>query len=498
MQCFKCGRFGHAAAECPQQSKTSPSTSPKRAKTDSSTKTSGQAFIVRDLAQAPPPPISEAGWFGMQDGGASSLVCGHSVLMEIIVHMHSKGVPVERYVFYPSSKLFGFGGDAMRRAEWTVKLPIYVNGRSGLVECFVVDGSTPMLVGRPILKALKIKVDWENDLYSFDNGPWQPATLGQKGEFLIKFDDGVTADSEGKEVQFDLVTAETFDLVTDQSQGHSNGYTLQQYLDATGRDPPELALRVADDENYEAESNVTTSDLFDPDDEQETLVRRNITEKLMKGMRFHHAQQLAHRRQVLEHGLRAQEAGQKIFWEVYSGCGLLSQEMARRGYKVFSFDYNTGWDFDKPSHRNEYFKLLDEVAPDFVWIAPSCKKWSHMQSINLKTEQQRFALQCERDYNEAVHLKLSRRTYDTQHREGRDSGIEHPKLSEAWNTKTWQDLPGYACHLDQCAFDAMIADYYIKKPTRLQLTNQQKISPGHALAITNTYSLKVAFLASAH
>ena len=373
----------------------------------------------------------------------------------------------------PPPSCLDFGGDAMRHAEWTVKLPIYVNGRSGLVECFVVDGSTPMLVGRPILKALKIKVDWENDWYSFDNGPWQPATLGQKGEFLIKFDDGVTADPEGKEVQFDLVTAETFDLVTDHSQGHSNGYTLQQYLDATSRDPPELAFHVADDENHKAESNVTTSDLFDPDDEQETLVRRNITEKLMKGMRFHHAQQLAHRHQVLEHGLRAHEAGQKIFWEVYSGCGLLSQEMARRGYKVFSFDYNTGWDFDKPSHRNEYFKLLDEVAPDFVWIAPSCKKWSHMQNINLKTEQQRFALQCERDYNEAVHLKLSRRTYDTQHREGRDSGIEHPKLSEAWNTKTWHDLPGYACHLDQCAFDAMIADYYIKKPTRLQLTNQQ-------------------------
>lgn len=67
---------------------------------------------------------------------------------------------------------------------------------------------------------------------------------------------------------------------------------MQQYVDTTGQDPPQLAL-----EAKEA-SSATPSDLLNLDDEQENLVWRNVTGKLMKGARFHHAQQLA-RRQVL-------------------------------------------------------------------------------------------------------------------------------------------------------------------------------------------------------
>ena len=89
------------------------------------------------------------------------MVCGHEALMNIIEYMYGKGVPLERYTFHPTTKLFGFGGDGMRKAEWTVRLPVYVNGASGLIECFLVGGSTPLLVGRPILKALKVKVDWD-------------------------------------------------------------------------------------------------------------------------------------------------------------------------------------------------------------------------------------------------------------------------------------------------------------------------------------------------
>ena len=69
--------------------------------------------------------------------------------------------------------------------------------------------------------------------------------------------------------------------------------------------------------------------------QQVALVRKEITDKLLRGIRFHHATMFAHRRTVLEQGLRAHEQGVKEFWEVYSGEAGLSLDMQRRGYSIF-------------------------------------------------------------------------------------------------------------------------------------------------------------------
>ena len=471
MQCFKCGRYGHAAADCPMNKG---SQSPKRAKTEGSPKGSGQAYMMHDLQQKSTTMLSEQGWYGLQDGGASSMVCGHETLMHIIEFMHNKGVPVERYTFHPTTKLFGFGGDATRKADWTVRLPVYVNGASGLIECFLVDGATPLLIGRPILKALKVKVDWDKDLICYGDTAWQPAVRGERGEYLLRLDDGVEQDPMGVNVFFDLVTTETYEMVQRTGVMHSSTYTLLQYLEATGRELPEHCLQ-AEDENVTDEEPTDGRPLAFQDEEETAAVRKAITDKLLRGIRFHHATMFAHRRTVLEQGLRAHEQGAKVFWEVYSGEAGLSMEMQRRGYVVFSFDLNTGWDFDMPEHRNSYYKLLEDIAPDFVWVAPACKKWSKMQALNMLTPEQTFALKCERDYEEAVHLKLAERTFAIQYNEGRDAGIEHPAWSKAWETVTWSNLPGWPCRLDQCAYETKIADQYIKKPTRLQLTSPSMV-----------------------
>jgi len=70
--------------------------------------------------------------------------------MKVADFMRQRGVLPSRYLFMATNKTFGFGGDASRQADWSVRLPVYINGKSGYMECFVVDGSTRLLVGRPI------------------------------------------------------------------------------------------------------------------------------------------------------------------------------------------------------------------------------------------------------------------------------------------------------------------------------------------------------------
>ena len=159
---------------------------------------------------------------------------------------------------------------------------------------------------------------------------WRPAVNEERGEYLLRLDDGVEADPKGESVFFDLVTTETYEMVQRTGVMHSSTYTLLQYLEATGREPPEHCLQADEDNATDAEV-AEERPVALPDEEETAAVKKEITDKLLRGIRVHHATMFAHRRTVLEQGLRAHEQGAKVFWEVYSGEAGLSMEMQRRG-----------------------------------------------------------------------------------------------------------------------------------------------------------------------
>ena len=474
-RCLKCLQVGHWAINCPNKpakgsSPSSGTSSPtKRPKTES-------AMMVRDLTQPEQrgvPTLSEAGWYGMQDGGASSVVCGHTVLMSIIDHLRAKGVPLSRFLFANTNKTFGFGGDANRQADWSIRLPVYIQKQAGYVECFIVEGNTPLLIGRPILKALNIKVDYCNNSMSIRDEAWHPAVLGEKGEYLLRLDDGVDDDPHGEHIIFDYVTSETCSAISNYDD-LDNYIGLQDYLVLTERSPPEIALLQDDTPQDQAEASAEADTM--PEDEDPSIIRRDITDKMIKTMHMEFNSFNRRRQAQLEQGLRAHEKKQKIFWEVYSGSGNLSTVMESYGWLVQRFDYEEGWDFDISEHRRQFLKLQDEVCPDFIWYAPRCTEWSPMQNLNVYNEERREALDAERVYQEKVHLKLCRRSYVKQHNEGRHGAIEQPRFAASWRTPTFQTLPGQECWLDQCQFGVKLPNSYgtemfVKKPTRLQCTD---------------------------
>ena len=121
-----------------------------------------------------------------------------------------------------TNKTFGFGGDASRHSDWTVRLPVYIHNKCGYMEFSIVEGSTPLLVGRPFLQALKVQMNYKDNLMSIQDGPWTEVPIGERGGYLLTTS----------------LTSPCMALIS--NYGDLSEYIdIHEYLSATGRQPPE-------------------------------------------------------------------------------------------------------------------------------------------------------------------------------------------------------------------------------------------------------------------
>ena len=139
--------------------------------------------------------------------------------------------------------------------------------------------------------------------------------------------------------------------------------------------------------------------------------------------------------------------------------------------------YSNGWDSTKPSHQRDFIHLFYHAAPEVIWIAPPCAKWSPIQRLNIKTEADRERLEAQQEHEEGTHLRFSKTIHNKQRKQQRVSLFEHPRYAQSWETPTLQQLEGYDAHIDQCQYGATMPDHdgverYIRKPTRLRETHE--------------------------
>ena len=141
----------------------------------------------------------------MMGPGASSFLMGHGPFLRYLDHLKTLGYPVDQITLKKANRTFFFEGDHQAVINWTVHLPVFVNHQYGHIQAFLLKGETPMLLGRPISKALGMVVDFQNDMIRFGDGEWRPATMGRHSEYLLPPTEDFELESIANGLAYDLI-----------------------------------------------------------------------------------------------------------------------------------------------------------------------------------------------------------------------------------------------------------------------------------------------------
>ena len=57
-------------------------------------------------------------------------------------------------------------------------------------------------------------MNFQDNQMTILDGPWTEVPIGEKGEYLLRFDDGVEQDPQGEHVAFDYITDESLAEMT--------------------------------------------------------------------------------------------------------------------------------------------------------------------------------------------------------------------------------------------------------------------------------------------
>ena len=96
--------------------------------------------------------------------------------------------------------------------------------------------------------------------------------------------------------------------------------------------------------------------------------------------------------------------------------------------------------------------MVRPTLQGLVWF------WSPLQQLNVDTVERQEALQADRDYQEVTFLKLVKRGYQKQQREGRHAAVEQPKNARSWVTPTFIAMEGFHSIFHQCQYGVTLPD----------------------------------------
>ena len=447
--CVRCGQYGHSVSTCPTKSSSSSSQGGKKRPADDS------GMVAMAL---PTEPFSNDHWITrdpdacIQDGGASTFLVGSEYLLRYVKWLELIGYDIQAIPFKRTDKPFKFGGDGEGRAKWMAQLPVNLGGKIGRIQCHVIFGSTPMLLGRPILEMMNAVVDFGNCRMRLMDGNWQSIRKGRHGAMLLRHAEGVAQPQQLADPVFDLVNEE---------DDHDEVERFEDYLeDMKARSRYASLTGVVNEymKSIKSEAEDKQEQVLVVDEPESKVMHPKEVEKIVRIGMQQNKENANEVKGLVVMARKNAPSRQKVVWEVYSGEGQLSKEAQHQGARVERFGMATGWDFNKASHRRALLEKARTEQPDEIFMSPRCTLWSPMQNINIHSEEDAEILQERRARDHATHLKMCRDLYMHQVQTGNHAHIEHPERSKAWSTKAFRNLPGYHSVFDQCMYGTMTFD----------------------------------------
>ena len=510
-KCLCCGQAGHWARDCPTAG-----AGKRKAETEA-----GDAMMVTFAESTL--KLDESSDAAMLDCGAASVIASKFQLRKYVNFLKAVGFKVDAIPVWRCSKGFRFGNGNMNTTQWCTLLPTFFGGVRRDFLAYVIEGEAPILLGRPLMEAMDLSVNYAQGEIRFGTDPWIPAEKGLKGEYIIHLAADVHGlldvepqfvylpedfDSHVQPVQHsmdqlldneEILAVEPNhdaeqDLQPDPQQVSPNLIFAEHKSDNDLKEPHDASFT---SKTHAGECNETPMTAAEQppvqDDAAEVDKPKNEHKSLDYDLchlppgKLRHLMHLtAKDKKEFDRILSCASTGGNVekkkpyvIWEIFAGAGRVTKTANRRnGCKAERFSLEDGWDFNLASHRKAFFKRLKQEQPDCCLVMPPCKLWSMLQELTVAKHPDYMAkLTAMRQENHDNLLTFAALVYEYQRRNGKLGVAEHPRKSRAWSTKAFKKMQGFDTHVDQCCYGLQLPDDSgvvnpVQKPTCFRATGK--------------------------
>ena len=100
---------------------------------------------------------------GILDSACTKCVAGSAWMDEFISTLSEEEKLMVRKSTVKSDSIFRFGDGVQSRSFECVKIPVFFGKKRRVLKVDIVDNEIPLLISKPAMKNLRMKLDFEND-----------------------------------------------------------------------------------------------------------------------------------------------------------------------------------------------------------------------------------------------------------------------------------------------------------------------------------------------